>query len=176
MHDPNPPTPQPRQTLEPADAGPADAEPAPPAAPADRPEPPTPEPPDNDDPTQRLAAAQEELTKLRAELDAARRQVDAAERRQRIDQLLVDADAVDLESARLLTEAAVERMDAPDLALAVDDLRRLKPFLFRRRDEQGAMSPRPRPTDPADEAAAHAAASGHRRDLLRYLRLRRAPA
>jgi hypothetical protein len=121
-----------------------------------------------------LAEAQAELETLRRSLSETRRELEGTERRQRIDQLLVEADAIDLQAARLLTEAAISEMDEADVAGAVDDLRRHKPYLFRRRDQEGAMSPRPRPADPSDEAAAHAAATGDRRDLLRYLRLRRA--
>jgi hypothetical protein len=56
----------------------------------------------------------------------------------------------------------------------VEDLRRHKPYLFRqaRPRMSGATLPEPIPT--ADHAAAEARATGDRRDLLRYLRLRRA--
>ncbi len=123
----------------------------------------------------KLTELQQMLERSQAELGEARRSLEEAERRRGIDQLLVEADAIDLEAARLLTEAAVAQMDDADVAEVVDDLRRHKPYLFRRTDSVGAMSPRPRRDDggPADEAAAMALASGNRRDLLRYLRLRR---
>ncbi len=110
------------------------------------------------------------------ELEQARRMIERLERRERINELLVGSDAVDLEVARLLTEAAVEGMDRPDVREAVEDLKRHKPFLFRRRDARaGAM---PAYEGGAGEGSAEAAAeraseSGDRRDLLRYLRLRR---
>jgi hypothetical protein len=101
------------------------------------------------------------------------------ERRARIDALLLESDAVDLESARLLTELAVQSMSDPDVDEAVRELRRTKPFLFRHRpagtSAQGARGEHA-PHREADDAAAEAVASGRRADLLRYLRLkRRAP-
>lgn len=124
---------------------------------------------------QELATLQATLTDSQAELTQLRDAVSRMERQQKIDALLSDADAVDMEVARLLTEAAVEVMDEPDVALAIDELRRTKPYLFsRQRVETGAMGLRGRATSlPAEEAASVAATTGDRRDLLRYLRLRR---
>jgi hypothetical protein len=86
---------------------------------------------------------------------------------------------VDVEVARLLTQAAVEAMEQPDVAAAIDELRRRKPYLFRqrRRPEASAMPARSHTAagaSRANDAAEAAAATGDRRDLLRYLRLRRA--
>ena len=87
-----------------------------------------------------------------------------------------EADAIDIESARLLTEMAVASMDAPDVEAAVAELRSRKPRLFRSSQprafaqsavEDGAVD------EPIAQAAADAHATGNRRDLLRYLRLRR---
>jgi hypothetical protein len=67
-------------------------------------------------------------------------------------------------------------MAQPDVELAVEELRRSKPYLFRRRAAlAGAMPARSRGAgaQSTDEAAETAAASGDRRDLLNYLRLRR---
>ena len=116
------------------------------------------------------------LQDAKAELTQARRTIDGLERRQRIDQMLAESDTVDIEVARLLTEVAVEMMEEPDVRAAIDDLRRQKPYLFRRRESQtSAMTARPKKggSHPADDAAAHAATTGDRRDLLAYLRLRR---
>ncbi len=115
---------------------------------------------------------------LERELAEARRTIEHLERRQRIDALLAEADAIDLDAARLLTERAVETMDEPDLALAVKDLKRHKPYLFRRPAPPwsgSTMSPRSdgEGDDLATAAASRAAQSGARRDLLDYLRLRR---
>jgi len=109
------------------------------------------------------------------ELSQLRQTVSSLERRQKVDALLSDAEAVDFEVARLLTEAAVEAMDEPDVAIVVEELRRSKPYLFRRRDVgASAMGPKSRHVvEHCDEAAAVAAQTGDRRDLLRYLRLRR---
>ena len=128
--------------------------------------------------TDDLTTLQTQLAAAQQELAATRQQLEVTERRQRIHQLLIESDAIDLEAARLLTEAAVAGMDEADVKLAVDDLRRRKPYLFRRREREVAssLSPRPRPRGHAigaDDAAEQAAATGNRRDLLRYLRMRR---
>ena len=121
---------------------------------------------------------QTRLQQLQSDLEQARREIASLERRQKIDRLLTESDPVDLEVARLLTEAAVEMMDEPDVKLAIDDLRRQKPFLFRRKSESvgaaASMPARVRSVDQRAQAAARRAVeSGDRRDLLRYLRLRR---
>ncbi|MEX0775202.1 MAG: hypothetical protein WD042_05750 [Phycisphaeraceae bacterium] len=127
---------------------------------------------------------------LQSQFDAMRRQLDDAnatitrlERRQRIDQLLAEADAIDLDAGRLLTEAALSTMEQPDVKLAIDDLRRVKPWLFRQSSgtslaNSGAAAAMPANIRGRRDAAnplqtAHAqAATGTRRDLLHYLRLR----
>lgn len=127
---------------------------------------------------QQLRELQSQHQRLQGQLELARQTIDAVERRQKIDQMLVESDAVDLEAARLLTELAVEQMDEPDVAAAVEELRQRKPYLFRRRHSGGggaSLSPRPRGNGSGtlDDAAEQASQSGDRRDLLRYLRLRR---
>lgn len=127
---------------------------------------------------QQLERLNEELRGLSAKLNEANQTITGLERRQQTDALLTDADAIDLEAARLLTEQAVLMMDEPDIKLAVEDLKRHKPYLFRHRHDtdHSAMAPAVQPTghDPAEQAAQNAARTGDRRDLLRYLRLRRA--
>lgn len=134
----------------------------------------------------RAQAAEQQLAELQAQLDQTRQRYEQAEqaitsleRRRRMDELLTDADAIDLEAARLLTEAAVQAMDEPDLAEAVADLRRHKPYLFREHvGMPGGLALAPHiagADDPLARAAEQAQHSGDRRDLLRYLRLRRRP-
>jgi hypothetical protein len=126
---------------------------------------------------QQLEQINEELRVMSAKLEEANQTVAGLERRQKVDALLMESDAIDLEAARLLTEQAVLMMDEPDIELAVNDLRRHKPYLFRRRRglDDSAMAPSIHPDghDPAEQAAEQAARTGDRRDLLRYLRLRR---
>jgi hypothetical protein len=112
---------------------------------------------------------------LRAELAAARRELDELRRQRDLDALLIDADTVDLDAARALAERALASMDEPDAAAAVDQLRRRRAYLFRQvgHDASGALSPRLDETADLELAAERAATSGDRRDLLRYLRLRR---
>ena len=126
---------------------------------------------------QQIGLLQSQLSETQTALSQTRQTIAQLERRQKIDALLADADAVDFEVARLLTEAAVEVMDQPDVALAIADLKRGKPYLFRQRSGgmTQAMSARPRDSHShsTHEAAQAAATSGDRRDLLHYLRLRR---
>ena len=131
----------------------------------------------------RAQAAEQEVEALKGrlqdtsvELEQAKQAIEEQERRERINQLLAEADAVDLDVARLLTEAAVEMMEEPDIQGVVEDLRRHKPYLFKKGQLDGGMMParlRERVDYQAEEAAERAAQSGNRRDLLRYLRLRR---
>lgn len=166
-----------------------------PPPPPPPPEPPAP-PPEDDDPDDtaesrwRRRALEAEalgehlrqrLASLSAELAACREAIDACERRHRTDLALLEADVVDLETARLLTEAAVARMDETDVAAAIEDLRRTKPFLFRRRRDDGRPPAAGMAAAHADAAAHDTAAAaleeasltGDRAALLRYLRLRR---
>jgi len=112
---------------------------------------------------------------LRREVVQLRQTVTQLERRQKIDELLAESETVDVGLARLLTEAAIEMMEQPDLRLAVEDLRRSKPYLFRERPTRRAMSARATesPATAVDHAAERAMETGLRRDLLSYLRLRR---
>lgn len=119
------------------------------------------------------------VAELQTELAQAREALDAAERRHQVDLLLIEAEAIDLESARLLTELAINQSRSTDLRGAVGDLRRRKPFLFRARHAGAAsrasatLGPALPPADPADEAAQEAASTGDRAALLRYLRAKR---
>lgn len=129
---------------------------------------------------QQVQSLQGELDQIRQSLNETQAQLATAERRQRIDQLLIESEAIDLEAARLLTEAAVAQMDEADVAEVVAELRDRKPYLFRShqgRSTTGSMGSRPNngATDTREEAAAVAADSGDRADLIRYLRMRRHP-
>lgn len=131
----------------------------------------------------RAQQAEQQFNDLQRDLEQTRKRLGEAdalitrlERRQRIDQLLAESEVVDLEAARLLTESAIEQMDEPDIDAAVDDLRRHKPYLFGRSMLSGTPTMGAGGsvgTDTVGEAQSQAATSGHRRDLLRYLRLRR---
>jgi len=128
---------------------------------------------------QQLGDLQAQLTEAQQRFEQAEQTIDSLERRQRIDALLAEADAIDIDAARLLTEAAVQTMEEPDVDEAVQDLRRHKPYLFHP-DASGAQGLALAPQiegqdDPLAQAAEQAQHSGDRRDLLRYLRLRRRP-
>lgn len=107
-------------------------------------------------------------------LSQAREALDAAERKHAIERELWAQGALDLESAALLTEAAIAGMPKPDARAAVADLKRRKPFLFRAFPaSSSAMSPHASAPNSLDQAAVDARDSGDRRALLRYLRLKR---
>ena len=128
---------------------------------------------------QQLAGLQAQLDQTQQRFEQAEQTINSLERRQRIDALLTEADAIDIEAARLLTEAAVQMMDKPDVAEAVADLRRHKPYLFHPDSSSAdglALAPQIEGLDdPLAQAAEQAQQSGDRRDLLRYLRFRRRP-
>lgn len=117
------------------------------------------------------------LQELQGLLAQTREALDAVERTHRIDLALIEAQAIDLESARLLTELAVSQMDEPDVAAAVAELARRKPFLFRARPARHSAATSAHAMSPPGAAlleAQEAARAGDRRALLRYLEQRRA--
>ena len=130
---------------------------------------------------QQLGDLQSKLMQLQGELEQARLTASKLERRQNIDAMLSQADAVDVDVARLLTESAVEMMNEPDLKLVIEDLRRQKPYLFRHRNADGtfasasSMPARVRSSGVSQiqQAAARAVEAGSRTHVLDYLRLRR---
>lgn len=126
------------------------------------------------DPDVRITELEQQLTGLSAELAQAREALDAAERRHAIERELIRARAIDIETAALLTEAAIQNMDGADVADAVAELRRAKPFLFRSASGGGAVSAAMEDGNGELTRAAEAARqTGDRRALIRYLRLRR---
>ncbi len=129
---------------------------------------------------ERVAGLEARAAELEASLAGANEMISTVERRGEIDRELTAARAVDLETARLLTEATISEMDEPDVAVAVRELCERKPFLFAcRRGGSGAgsaMSPASeaaRGNDGLDAMARRARSSGDRGELLRYLRVRR---
>lgn len=122
-----------------------------------------------------VESLQAKVDELSATLAQTREALDGAERRHAIDLELIRGEAIDLETARLLTQASVTQMKDADASAVVADLRRRKPFLFRRpggRAGEGAMAPHAGGSGAADSAR-EAAATGDRAALLRYLRARR---
>jgi hypothetical protein len=137
----------------------------------------------NDNLEQRAIAAEVAATQLQTKIDEltktlgqAREAIDASERRRQIDLELQQSETIDMETARLLTETAVARMKQPDIAKAVADLKKHKPFLFRpARKPASAMSAtgKPAPVDELSQIAEEARQTGDKRALLKYLRARR---
>ena len=111
--------------------------------------------------------------------------IESLQCRRMVDQALIEADSIDLETTRALIETSLSQIDQPkesDVAHAVQEIRRRKPFLFRsamRRGKPGVGALSANGVETTHEvaslerAAAHAVNTGKRTDLLRYLRLRR---
>lgn len=120
------------------------------------------------------------IASLRSELAAANEAVAMVERRSRIEREVARANAVDTETACLLTEVAIAGMDEPDVAIAVRELRSKKPFLFadagagKKSGSSMSAMPRRGRADVLDTMAGDARSSGDRGALLRYLQARRA--
>lgn len=126
---------------------------------------------------QQLESMQQKLQSLQSKLDEAEQTIHHLERRQKIDETLAASDPIDTEAVRLLTEQTIQQMDEPDVQAAVEELRQRRPYLFHQQSgaSGSAMAARvaDQPAHEPEQAAEHAAMSGDRRDLLRYLRLRR---
>lgn len=124
----------------------------------------------------RVQELEHEVETLRAQLEEARKGADASERRRETERLLREANAVDVETASLLTEMAVSAMESPDVASAVAELRRTKPYLFRASAPHASAMSASVPDDGVqtlETLADEARTSGDRSALLRYLRGRR---
>lgn len=123
----------------------------------------------------RAIAAEDRLAELEKQLDEARQSIGQAERRSRIEREAQALDPIDVETVALLAQTTLAGMDAPDVGAALRDLKRRKPFLFRSPAQPSAMAPQG--TSGEDTALARALeearASGDRRTLLHYLRMRR---
>jgi predicted nucleic acid-binding Zn-ribbon protein len=127
---------------------------------------------------QQLVDLQQAMTDMEQQLQDANQTITSLERRQRIDAMLLEADAIDIEAARLLTEAAVAEMPDRDVSEAIEDLRQHKPYLFAQHTPAALTmpaQPHEETATPLNRAASQAKSTGHRQDLLAYLRLRRAP-
>ncbi|MEM1166369.1 MAG: hypothetical protein AAGI30_08785 [Planctomycetota bacterium] len=117
---------------------------------------------------------------LEAELEVARAEANAAARRHAVDLELMRAEAIDVETARILAEHAMDSAgDGAEVESVVSELRRTKPFLFRGgapsdRGHSAAMAGRARRDESTRSSTARAAAAGDRGALLQYLRARRA--
>jgi hypothetical protein len=131
---------------------------------------------------QRAKAAEAASTELQNKLEEAastlartREALGASERRRAIDVELAQSEVIDIEAARLLTDAALAQMKEPDVARAIADLKKRKPFLFRpARRPASSMSAAGKPAhNELDQIAEQARQTGDKRALLQYLRARR---
>jgi hypothetical protein len=128
---------------------------------------------------EKVAQLEARVGELESALASANESVSAVERRGQIDLELVAAKAIDLETARLLTEATIAEMDSPDVAVAVRELCVRKPFLFacKKPSMHQGVSMGPAMVRGGDDElemmASNARSSGDRSELLRYLRVRR---
>ena len=128
---------------------------------------------------ERANAEGAKVRELEAAVSRSRESLEAAERSRRIDQELFEEGAIDLETTRLLAEAAAAKADVLDVRLVVRDLRRRKPFLFRPVGIGGSIAAArghaeaPHARDSMEDASDEARTSGDRMALLRYLRMKR---
>jgi len=129
----------------------------------------------------RAAALERRVAELESELRSAQEAQRKAELRVEIDAALIGAGALDLETGRLVLEHELEGMDEPDVEAALARAQASKPFLFAdgsRRGQRGstAMAAGLGPGGPGedlDRLASGIRETGDRRELMRYLRLRR---
>lgn len=112
----------------------------------------------------KLAAAEKSLSETREALNA-------SERKREVECELAFQGAIDIQAASLLMEATATTK--PDIRAAIAELKRGKPYLFRTLPRASAMSGVVEEAPSLDKAAGEARASGDRRALLRYLRMRR---
>jgi len=132
-----------------------------------------------DEAEEKVAHLEARIDELEGELVSANESVRTVERRGEIDRELTAAKTIDLETARLLTEATIEEMDEPDVSIAVRELCDRKPFLFacKKHGVHRGVSMGPigvhEGQDKLDSMASSARSSGDRSELLRYLRVRR---
>lgn len=116
------------------------------------------------------ATRDDEVSQLRNALTRAEQRLDLERRLRR-------AGAIDPETAAVIAES-IHRGDTPDAEQTVETLRRDKPFLFTRTTRAGwGMAPEPAARTERDEIeslAESARTTGDRRQLLDYLRRRRA--
>ncbi len=129
---------------------------------------------------EKLAECEARVIELESELASANESVVSVQRRGEIERELTAARTVDLETACLLTEAAVDEMDEPDVAVAVREIKARKPYLFScanggefRGGGSSMSSYAVRENDGLGMMASNARSSGDRNELLRYLRARR---
>lgn len=131
--------------------------------------------PTSDDPEARIQALEAEVAALKTTVAGLEQTIASGDLRAQIEKALADNQALDMETATLLVEAAMSGPGAPDAATAVRELRKRKPFLFNAAVSRGsAMSGAVSSGDAGiTRAAEEARASGDRAALLRYLKMRR---
>ncbi|RMD63569.1 MAG: hypothetical protein D6824_05130 [Planctomycetota bacterium] len=124
---------------------------------------------------ERVESLAKRLAQTQQALEEAQRQLERQRRQAAIDAALIEAGAIDLETARLLALAEDEEAGGTsDPRVLVEGLRRRKPFLFQQTPSPSAMAPAlVDATDAQLLQAAQEAANGDQNALLRFLRLRR---
>lgn len=135
--------------------------------------------PDPSTPAEPINPTPERLTALETELSTTRTALAHAQRQRDLDRALFAAGATDLDAARTLAEKVLT--EGHDIPKAVAHVRQRTPSLFRpstpTSPARGATltptSPHAPPASDLEAAQRTASTTGDRRDLLRYLRLRR---
>ncbi|HEX2836916.1 MAG TPA: hypothetical protein VHN77_02185 [Phycisphaerales bacterium] len=135
--------------------------------------------PDPSTPTEPTSPTPERLTALETELSTTRTALTHAQQQRDLDRALFTAGATDLDAAHTLAEKALT--EGHDIPKAVAHVRQRTPSLFRppippspaRGATLAPAAPHAPPTSDLESAQRAAGTTGDRRDLLRYLRLRR---
>ena len=115
------------------------------------------------------------ITALEGEVAEAAESASAAALGRELDRALIEAGVLDLDAARLLAERGFEGVDPTDLAGVAGALRRERPWLFSSAGfGSAAMAGETTAGNTAlSEAHDTARCSGDRRQVLRYLRVKR---
>ncbi|GAB4384306.1 MAG: hypothetical protein Kow0022_06460 [Phycisphaerales bacterium] len=123
----------------------------------------------------RVSELEQRIAEIESQLEQLRAANARAERERELEVELGMAEAIDIETARLLAEHLMAADESMSIADAVAHLRQTKPFLFRTSPRRTVMSGQVTPSgrDVLEDLADEARSSGDRTALLRYLRARR---
>lgn len=123
----------------------------------------------------RVSELEQRIAEIETQLEQLRAASAKAERERELEVELGMAEAIDIETARLLAEHLMASDGSMSIADAVAHLKQTKPFLFRTSPRRTVMSGQVASNgrDVLEDLADEARSSGDRTALLRYLRARR---
>lgn len=123
----------------------------------------------------RVGELEARITQIEQEMEELRTSNAQQQRERDLEIELALAEAIDVETARLLVDRVMDADESIDVPAAVAEVKRAKPFLFRGSTRRSVMSGQaiPEGRDVLASLADEARLSGDRAALLRYLRARR---